>query len=271
MFIATVVTLADGDPDPYPHLARRWHAGPGRMVTRVDIQHLYDPQGRCTSTTPINTGVMAVSSGVYALRHLQTGSVYIGSSVDLPERRKQWWRKLNHPQSLPLRLRSITKSRYDWEFVVLWSRPGLTEADLERAEQAALTQAMATAPHRVLNALSAMRRFDRELEVDGKFNSLRGWEAATGVPKTTIQARISSGWTPAQAVGLTPPPETVHHNAKKVAVYDGGLELTQREAARRLGCEVKTLAARLQRYRVPGGVGTVQLAELQALSAKYRR
>lgn len=225
--------------------------------------------------------------GVYALTHIATGSVYIGSSVNLKERQKSWWRRMNsEQQNLPPAIRALSCDRRDWVFRVLWDGTGATPAQLEAAERRGVELVLSKAPSRLLNDLAVHRPDVAGFTAGNKTMSLNAWSKATGIPRATIAARKSYGWAPEQCVGLAARPYRDYpaggllgvnrqHSLSMMATAirdDAGNYILVSEAAAALGCRYDTLARRLAARRArQGGGGEITLAELRALSDKYRR
>jgi hypothetical protein len=230
---------------------------------------------------------MKPTRGVYALTHIATGKVYIGSSVNFKRRRERWWLRMNKdPQNLPPEIRALTASREDWKFSILWDGTGATPAQLEAAERRGVELMLAKAPSRLLNDLAVHRPDAAGFTAGDKTMSLNAWSKVTGIPRATIAARKSYGWTPEQCVGLAARPYRDYpaggllgvnrqHSLSMMATAirgDDGECMLIGEAAAELGCRYETLARRLAARRArQGSGGEITLAELRALSDKYRR
>jgi len=221
------------------------------------------------------------NAGVYALTHRTLGKIYIGSSHDFKRRRHQWWQTMNHdPQDLPPVMRSITTSREDWVFSVVWDGTNATPEQLKQVELEVVDALRHRAPGRLLNVLPVVRPDTAGLTAGGRTQSVKAWSRETGVNSVTIATRYQQlGWTPEQAVGLLPPPvrdyttSALDHAfaSARVLILDGNVPLTRRQAAARLNCRVETLTTRLQKYQIANGQARVQLSELLEKSKKYRR
>ena len=150
--------------------------------------------------------------------------------------------------------------------------------DLEAVERLAITLARRRAPDRVLNVLKAQRADASGFTADGVTKSLNQWSRDTGIPRGTIAARISYGWTPEQVVGVEPTSrdratEHLENSIQlaRVVVMDEDRPMTVRQAAAALNCREQTLRERLVKHRIPEGQARVQLGDLRALSDKHRR
>jgi hypothetical protein len=219
-------------------------------------------------------------AGVYALVHRATGRIYIGSSLNLKERRKSWWARMNQDrQNLPPSIRDLTAAREDWDFVVLWDGTGQPSALLQLRENEAVAHLRQRDPARCLNTLPVQRADNAGFTAGGRTMSFNAWSRETGIARATIAMRAQQlGWTPEQAVGIDPPPvrdHTAEHfdhsiSVARVVVYDGDTPMTRRRAAERLGCKLDTLTRRLLKYQIPDGQARVQLRDLQALSDRWR-
>lgn len=220
------------------------------------------------------------NSGVYALRHKPSGHVYFGSTTNFKSRRKKWWATLaKDPQNLsPSFKRLFPYTRSDWEFILVKDGTGMTTADLVEAEAQAIVHARQRAITKVLNEVPVQRPDLAGFTAAGRTQPLNAWARETGIPRATITARMRSGWTPEEVVGLAeraPRDHRTEHqsasiNFSRVVVVDGERPLLQWEAANLLGCSVKSLQKRLVRYRTSDSQTTVQLAHLQHLTTKYR-
>jgi hypothetical protein len=217
--------------------------------------------------------------GIYALRHRPTKKLYIGASSSLSFRELQWRVLLRaDPKRLPAKIRALLPfPSEDWEFYVIQDGTGMSTEELQQAEQLAIDHVRTHSPDKLLNTARALPIEHVGVLAHGRALSLRGWERETGVARATIAARLKAGWAPEQAVGVEPRQRDYVGTLRAaslakatVVVMDGKEMLTQPQAAARLGCRVKVLQRRLQRFRVAGRQAQVQLRELQVLAEKYR-
>jgi hypothetical protein len=224
--------------------------------------------------------------GVYALTHIATGMIYVGSSMNFRRRWKERRQRMNTNQhQLPPEIRVLTASREDWKFSILWDGTGATPAQLEAAERRGVELVRAKAPSRLLNILAVQRPDAVGFTAGDKTMSLNAWSKVTGIPRATIAARKNYGWTPEQCVGLAARPYRDYpaggllgvnrqHSLSMMATAirgDDGEYMLIGEAAAELGCRYETLARRLAARRARQGGEEITLAELRALSDKYRR
>jgi hypothetical protein len=227
---------------------------------------------------------MITKRGVYTLVHIATKSIYVGSSINMPGRRKRWWSNMRaNPQNLPPNIRALSCNRRDWAFSVLWDGTNATSEQLEAQERRAVELMAVKAPARLLNAIAVYRPDNVGFTAGERTMSLNAWSQITGTPRATISARIKYGWTPEECVGLVEHPPRDYHSVvdrdraismmATTIVADDGTFMLIGEAAAALGCRYDTLARRLANRRAGnGGLNpSVTLAELRALSQQYRR
>ena len=53
---------------------------------------------------------------IYLLLHKPTSKFYIGSTVDLDARKRQWRQAFQHPEALPIRISSLSEVWAEWTF-----------------------------------------------------------------------------------------------------------------------------------------------------------
>jgi len=160
--------------------------------------------------------------GIYVLKNVVTGHLYIGRSMDLARRYAEWKAVFTSQigvKSMKM-LQQVQSSRpEDWAFVIVQEFPEATEEALAQYEEHAITRVGNSAPDRLLNSIAPRK------------------------------------------VGTASSP--------KSSVSVDGAPIAYPEAAKMLGCSVKSLQKRLAAYR-KRGVNEVTLEELKALTDKYR-
>lgn len=226
---------------------------------------------------------MIPAKGVYALTHIQTKSIYIGSSINLAHRRQRWWQTMKrNPQNLQPNIRALSCNPRDWTFTILWDGTNATSEELEAQERRAVVLLWAKRSSCLLNIIPVQRSDNLSgFTAGGRTMSINAWSRLTGIPRATIALRIQRlGWPPEQCVGLVErPPRDYKLSVSReqalgmmgtIIFDDSGNPMLISEAAVVLGCRSDTLARRLANRR--GGRndrGSITLAELRAGSEKY--
>ena len=130
--------------------------------------------------------------GVYALKHIPTGKVYIGSTINLPNRWKRWKAELTfNQQELPRSFPQTTLD--DWEFKVVKEYPPETEAsDMQVDEHQLIARFRALHPELSLNS---RKMEERETFIhEGRETTIYDLSRETGIQYMTLLYRYNQGW-----------------------------------------------------------------------------
>lgn len=133
-------------------------------------------------------------AGIYALKHRETGQIYVGRSVNLRRRFIEWKGVFvnggvgakNHEIMAVARATGAE----NWDFLVVAELPGATEEELANHEDIAIKRVRTGRPDGVLNKIMERPKYSRH-------------NNGTSLPKSTVRAEDGSAMSYAEvAVAL---------------------------------------------------------------------